>query len=74
MNMIAKFYQLPKAVTVNKERLKRRVDVMHRSTQCIIEYRDTRGMAYLRAIGRNYDDAFWKMKGLLENDAYGLEY
>lgn len=74
MNTIEKIYQLPKSVTVNAEKLKRRVDVMHRSAQCIIEYRDERGMAYIRAIGRNYDDAFWRMKGLLENDAYGLEY
>lgn len=74
METMARFYQLPKAVILNTQKLRKRVEHLQLNSQCLIEYRDEKGMAYLRAFGQTYDDAFWKMKGLLEDDQYQLEY
>jgi hypothetical protein len=74
METMARIYQLPHAVIMNTHKLRKSVKHLQKSSQCIIEYRDEKGMAYLRAFGRSYVDAFWKMKGLLENDQLHFEY
>ena len=67
MKAIKSFYALPEELNYKQKILVKKI-TKYGDGKVVIQYQDEIKMSYFRAFGSNYDEAFWKMKGLLESE------